>query len=276
MKWLQRLLVALGAVSTLAVGTVLADYLVTQGSGTTIFAFTCFTTKVCPPHVPINSAGTEIFTSGAPGQVTGANGTFPAAGTVAAGAADSGNPVKVGGKYNSSPVTLTDGNRGDAQLDVNGYLKINMAACASATCNANGQAAMASSAPVVIASNQTAADPCMFQNKTSIPFAQNGTASTQLIALSGGTTIYVCSLSIIAAGATTWALTTGTGSACASGTAAVMGSTTVANSLSFAANGGLTLGNGGNTIAKGAAASALCHINGTNVYVSGNLTYVQQ
>lgn len=42
------------------------------------------------------------------------------AGNVAAGAADSGNPLKVGGKYNLTLPTLTDGNRGDSQLDVNG------------------------------------------------------------------------------------------------------------------------------------------------------------
>lgn len=49
-------------------------------------------------------------------------------GSTASGATDAGNPVKFGGKYNSSPVTLTDGQRGDAQLDANGYLKINVAA----------------------------------------------------------------------------------------------------------------------------------------------------
>jgi len=65
-----------------------------------------------------------------------------------------------------------------------------------------------------------------------------------LIALSGATIIYVCSLSLIAAGATTVALTTGTGSACVTGNTAVIGSTTanIANSMSLAANGGLTLG----------------------------------
>ena len=46
--------------------------------------------------------------------------------------------------------------------------------------------------------------------------------------------------------------------------------------MSFAANGGMTLGNGGNTIASGAASSELCMVLGTSVYVSGNLTYVQQ
>ena len=125
--------------------------------------------------------------------------------------------------------------------------------------------------------NATAGDPCMFAKKTNLAISQNGTSSVQLIALSGSTTIYVCSLSLVAAGATTVAITTGTGTACVTGNAAVIGSTTanIANSMSFAANGGMTLGNGGNTIASGAASSELCMVLGTSVYVSGNLTYVQ-
>ena len=45
-------------------------------------------------------------------------------GGVAAGVADSGNPVKTGGKYNASAPTLTDGQRGDTQLDVNANTKV--------------------------------------------------------------------------------------------------------------------------------------------------------
>jgi hypothetical protein len=41
-------------------------------------------------------------------------------GGVASGSADSGNPVKVGGKYNAAPVALTDGNRSDWQLSASG------------------------------------------------------------------------------------------------------------------------------------------------------------
>lgn len=48
-------------------------------------------------------------------------------GNVASGATDSGNPVKVGGKYNTTPPTLTNGQRGDAQLDVNGNSKVTQA-----------------------------------------------------------------------------------------------------------------------------------------------------
>lgn len=131
---------------------------------------------------------------------------------------------------------------------------------------------------LVVSLSPNTPDPCMGANKTNLAISQNGTSSVQLIALSGSTVIYVCSLSLIAAGATTVALTTGTGSACVTGNAAVIGTTTasIANSMSLAANGGLTLGNGMGTVAKGAASSELCMINGSNVFVSGNLTYVQQ
>jgi hypothetical protein len=49
-------------------------------------------------------------------------GTY-AVGNIASGVADSGNPVKVGGKYNATSPTLTTGQRGDLQLDVLGNLK---------------------------------------------------------------------------------------------------------------------------------------------------------
>lgn len=41
-------------------------------------------------------------------------------GLVASGATDLGNPIKTGGKYNSGGITLTDGQRGDTQLDPSG------------------------------------------------------------------------------------------------------------------------------------------------------------
>lgn len=47
-----------------------------------------------------------------------------AAGNVASGAADSGNPVKVGGVYNSALLTLTTGQRGDLQISSKGMLYV--------------------------------------------------------------------------------------------------------------------------------------------------------
>ncbi len=48
-------------------------------------------------------------------------------GGVASGASDTGNPVKVGGRYNSSAPTLTNGQRGDLQLDASANLKVAIA-----------------------------------------------------------------------------------------------------------------------------------------------------
>jgi len=143
--------------------------------------------------------------------------------------------------------------------------------------NGNGQATMANSSPVVIASNQSVADPCMFQAKTSLAISTNATFLNQIIAASGSTKIYICSLAIVVSGATVFNLDTGTGTNCGTSTAAVMGSTTATNGLSFAANGGLMLGNGGNTVAVANVSGAeLCTLQSNPVYLSGNLTYVQQ
>lgn len=122
-------------------------------------AAVAITSKRAQHITPFNSSGTEIGTASTPMQVSLANtatnatavkvdgtgGTFPVSGTVtvsqatasslnaqvvgnaASGASDSGNPVKVGGKYNASPITLSDGQRGDLQLTTNGWLQVNLA-----------------------------------------------------------------------------------------------------------------------------------------------------
>lgn len=45
-------------------------------------------------------------------------------GNVSAASVDEGNPVKIGGRYNTTLPTLTNGQRGDAQLDVNGNMRV--------------------------------------------------------------------------------------------------------------------------------------------------------
>jgi hypothetical protein len=50
----------------------------------------------------------------------------------ASGGTNTGNPVKIGGAYNASPITLSNGQVGDAQLDSSGFLKVNIAAGAAA------------------------------------------------------------------------------------------------------------------------------------------------
>lgn len=46
------------------------------------------------------------------------------AGGVASGAADAGNPVKIGGRYYSAKPTLVDGNRGDVTMDSRGQIRV--------------------------------------------------------------------------------------------------------------------------------------------------------
>lgn len=48
------------------------------------------------------------------------------ASAIASGAADSGNPVKVGAKYNSTQPTFTDGQRGDLQIGSKGSLRVEL------------------------------------------------------------------------------------------------------------------------------------------------------
>lgn len=78
----------------------IADWAATAGSGLTFFAFTCFTSKICPAHVNIDNAGTEIFTAAAPGYARIASGGVAsgavASGAIASGAVASGAMVDLG------------------------------------------------------------------------------------------------------------------------------------------------------------------------------------
>lgn len=77
--------------------------------------------------IPVTAnAGTNLNTSALAldATLTGGSQVSIAKGDVASGASDSGNPVKIGGVYNSSPSTLTTGQRGNVQLDSKGSVKI--------------------------------------------------------------------------------------------------------------------------------------------------------
>lgn len=68
-------------------------------------------------NASLQVAGTDVSTSV----------PVPVGGTVAHGAADSGNPIKIGGKYNSSAPSLSNGQRSDIQVDSAGNLKNSLA-----------------------------------------------------------------------------------------------------------------------------------------------------
>lgn len=83
------------------------------------------------------------------------------AGNVAAGVADSGNPIKIGGVYNAAPPTLLTGQRGDVQLDAYGNLKTTLLGRNDGTPGSDGNGQIVSVAkdsdgtvrPLIVAGN---------------------------------------------------------------------------------------------------------------------------
>jgi len=120
-------------------------------------------------------------------------------------------------------------------------------------------------------------DPCQYSTKTNAAIATSS-GTVQLVAPSGSTQVYVCSVSLIAAATAVVNLVGGTGATCTTGTpVAALGSTTAASGMSLAANGGLTFGNGGATVVRTTTAGhGLCLIQSGTTALAGNITYVQQ
>lgn len=120
-------------------------------------------------------------------------------------------------------------------------------------------------------------DPCKGLAKLYVSI--NQTANTQLAAGTSGEKIYICSIHVVVAAATSVALVEGTGSVCGTGTAGVggFGGTTAATGWNFAANGGIVLGNGDAAVgAEGTSGDNLClYISGSE-QVSGGISYVVQ
>lgn len=174
-----------------AVPAIAADnaLVVTPGSGVTVRSIDIGAGVQAPGHALVDAAGGQLGVSGAPLYVrvpsaaiasgayasgSIASGAF-ASGSVASGAFASGslaagamvdlltmrgtvaagtaaaNSMLTGCVYNSTPITLSNGQQAAVQCSVNGYPTVTVS-----NTNANGQATMANSSPVVIASNQTA------------------------------------------------------------------------------------------------------------------------
>ena len=68
-------------------------------------------------------------------------------------------------------------------------MNANIVACAAGICNTNGQATMANSAPVALASNRSVADPCTYKLKQSAPI--NLTASGKIVRARGAQDLHL-------------------------------------------------------------------------------------
>lgn len=121
---------------------------------------------------------------------------------------------------------------------------------------AHGQISISGSAPAV-ACNSSAA----------ISTATSG--NNQIVALSSGATIYVCSWDVVADGTVAVKWTYGTGSNCASGT------TDIDGARGFIVNSGIAKGAGYGVLFKTAVSNALCINLSANIGARGIVSYAQ-
>lgn len=258
--------------------------------------------------------------------------TATAVGNVASGAADSGNPVKVGGVFNTVQPTVTNGQRVDAQMTARGgtivatgadtfNVTVNAAlptgantigavtqasgpwtmnltqVAGSAVATGNGTAA--GSVRVSLASDSTgqvditdgtnaitikAASTAPATTDTSLVVAQspnpnpvctsviaiNQTASTDI--KTSTNKLHICSIVLVSATAQSISLVEGTGSTCATGTAALIGGTSA--SMSLAANGGFSAVSDRPWLRTATSADHLCLLQSGAGNISGIITYV--
>lgn len=118
-------------------------------------------------------------------------------------------------------------------------------------------------------------DPCASVAKTTT--AISATADTVIITAAASKKNYICGISVVASAAEVVGIVEGTGSTCGTSTAAIVGSTTDANSMSFAANGGIAANGGASTVLAGTGTNVdtCLHVSGSN-RVSGYVTWVQR
>lgn len=125
---------------------------------------------------------------------------------------------------------------------------------------------------VTVSQVATGGNPCVNPNATllSVTGATSGTTAVQIIALSGTTKIYICSLTVIGVSGTTpaFSLVQGTGTNCATGQTVVRTSWATTAGQLYTFHG---------PVAVGAAGAALCYLDtGTTPIQNYQLTYVQQ
>ena len=133
---------------------------------------------------------------------------------------------------------------------------------------------VASMTPVAtnIATNNAATG--LIQATASVPITFTAAGGpTQIIAANGSTKIYVTHLHVVVSGAGTFALVTGTGTNCGTGTTYLEGA--ASHPLSFAANGGISEGSGVGPIFITGAGGEICAITTGAVDTSGAIAYAQ-
>lgn len=134
------------------------------------------------------------------------------------------------------------------------------------TLKASGTNAATTDTAIVVAPSPNPSDVC-----TSFK-AISQTASTDLITSTNK--LHICAMLIVSATAQSVSLVEGTGTTCATGGTAIMGSTTVANGMALAANGGFSHTADRPFLVTGTTADHLCLLQSGAGNVSGFISYV--
>lgn len=148
----------------------------------------------------------------------------------------------IAGSVNASlfiGTTVADGNSGNKS---NGTQRVVIA---------TDQPALTTPMPVNVNYSSTAlvADPCQSNTQIISPISITTNTTTRIGQPVTSNRLYICYLLLTSAAADNVGIVEGTGGACGSSTAGVIGGTTASNGPNFAANGGLSIGNGGYTVA---------------------------
>ena len=118
-------------------------------------------------------------------------------------------------------------------------------------------------------------DPCTAVAKSYYVVNLAATGTVEIANAVAGEFWYICSVNIVAQGANAVLIAHDDTDGCGSITAGMNGGTTAATGWGFAANGGISLGNGGSTIMKSATANHyLCIAPSTTAQISGTISYV--
>lgn len=100
------------------------------------------------------------------------------------------------------------------------------------------------------------------------------TTSTDLVTSTNK--LHICSVVLVSTTAQSFSLTEGTGTTCASGAAAVIGSTTVANGIPAAANSGMVAVSDRAWLRTATTADHLCLLQSSTGLIAGVITYADQ
>lgn len=115
-----------------------------------------------------------------------------------------------------------------------------------------------------------AATQTLVQATASVPITIATGATTQIVALSAGKSIYVTGWNVVSAGTANFSLVYGTGTNCGTGTTSLTGV------YPLTAQSGLTFGGGLGPVLVTPAGQALCEVDSTTVQMSGSVAYAQQ